>query len=130
MGFFSALFGGGSSLGDLQIRVVEKQLDTVSGYQVQCKGLIPVYTRKTLGFITSIICKDDFGRPTAGQHAITRGKQKVFSQTRCLWQPDQSKHSGLLAEQGGLPTTLGTFDVRLNDHYELTLTCQPIQIED
>jgi len=61
MGFFSALFGGGSSLGDLQIRVVEKQLDTVSGYQVQCMGLMPVYTRKTLGFITSIICKDEKG---------------------------------------------------------------------
>lgn len=61
MGFFSALFGGGSSLGDLQIRVVEKQLDKVSGYEVQCKGLIPVYTRKTVGFITSIICKDKTG---------------------------------------------------------------------
>ena len=61
MGFFSALFGGGSSLGDLQIRVVEKQLDEVSGYEVQCKGLMPVYTQKTVGFITSIICKDEKG---------------------------------------------------------------------
>ena len=59
MGFFGNLFGGG--LGSLEIRVISKQLDDISGYVVECKGLMPVYTKKVIGFVTSIVCKDEEG---------------------------------------------------------------------
>ena len=34
MGFFGNLFGGGSNLGDLELRIVEKQLESVTGQVV------------------------------------------------------------------------------------------------
>ena len=61
MGFFGNLFGGGSNLGDLELRVVERQLESVTGQSVQCKGLLPVYSRKNIGLVTSILCDDDKG---------------------------------------------------------------------
>ena len=58
MGFLGKIFGGGSSLDTLQIRVVKKELESVSGLIVECKGLMPVYSRTEIGFVTSILCKD------------------------------------------------------------------------
>jgi hypothetical protein len=62
MGFLSKLLGGGSSLGSLQLRIIEKDLDDISGFGVQCKGLIPVYTRTEIGFVTSIVSQDKDGK--------------------------------------------------------------------
>ena len=62
MGLLSKIFGGSSSFGPLQIRVIKKAfaLD-VSGFIVQCKGTIPVYSRKRVGLIISLMCKDEDG---------------------------------------------------------------------
>ena len=62
MGFFGNLFGGGSSLGPLQIRIIEKEFDNKSCFVLQCMGLIPVYTRKDISIVTSIVCKDKDGK--------------------------------------------------------------------
>ena len=57
MGLLGRIFGGGPSLGSLQLRVIEKERDGISGLIVQCKGPIPFYPRKNLGFIVSLLCE-------------------------------------------------------------------------
>jgi len=59
MGFFGNLFGGGSNLGELELRVIERQLESVTAQVVECRGLFPVYSRKNIGLVTSILCDDD-----------------------------------------------------------------------
>jgi uncharacterized tellurite resistance protein B-like protein len=61
MGFFGKLFGGGSNLGDLELRVIERQLEDVTAQVIECRGLLPVYSRKNIGLVTSILCDNDEG---------------------------------------------------------------------
>jgi uncharacterized tellurite resistance protein B-like protein len=62
MGLLSKIFGGSSSFGPLQIRVIKKDVEDITGFIVQCKGTIPVYSRTNIGFIVSLMCKDEDGK--------------------------------------------------------------------
>ena len=62
MGILSTIFGGGSSFGSLQLRVIEKKFDDMTGFLVECKGSFPVYSMKNIGFVVSLMCKDNDGK--------------------------------------------------------------------
>ena len=62
MGFLRNIFGGGSSFGQLQLRLIEKKFDDMTGFMVECKGAFPVYSTKNIGFIVSLMCKDNDGK--------------------------------------------------------------------
>ena len=63
MGLFGKIFGGGSSsFGPLLLRVIEKDFNDTTGFVVQCRGTIPVYSRKNIGFVVSLMCTDNDGK--------------------------------------------------------------------